>query len=144
MKKQPILISSDSSLEEALFAFRLKLSDILKQEAQTLHYSISQIDTLSYIAEKGNPSMNDIASHLKITPPSATAIIETMQKKKLITRVVNNKDRRTIRVMLTPNAWKLFKSFHQIKSGIFKKMLSKLQESERKQLIKILNILIKE
>jgi DNA-binding MarR family transcriptional regulator len=144
MKKQPISISSDSSLEEALFAFRLKLSDILKQEAQTLHYPISQIDTLSYIAEKGNPSMKDIANHLKITPPSATAIIETMQKKKLVTRVVNDKDRRTIRVTLTPNAWKLFKSFHQIKSGIFKKMLSKLQDNERKQLIKILNILIKE
>ncbi|KND48136.1 MAG: hypothetical protein AB201_00880 [Parcubacteria bacterium C7867-006] len=141
MKKQPKLKSSGLSLEEALFAFRLKLSDILRRESQDLKYPISQIDALSYIAENGNPSMKEIASYLKITPPSVTAIIETMQKKKLVTRVVNDKDRRTIRVALTPKAWK---SFRQIKLDIFTKMLSKLQNDERKQFVKILNTLINE
>lgn len=141
MKKQTI---STDSLEETLFTFRRKLSDILRQEAEDLHCPISQIDTLTYVALKGNPSMKEIASHLKITPPSATAIIETMQKKKLINRITNDKDRRTIRVTLTPKAWKFFKSFHERKFTIFTKMFSKLQETERKQLIKILNILIKE
>lgn len=141
MKKSSKSIKSELSLEEALFAFRLKLSESLKREAQNLKYPISQIDALSFIAERGNPSMKEIAGHLKITPPSATVIIETMQKKNLITRVVSDKDRRTIRVALTPKAWK---SFHQIKIDTFTKMLSKLRDTERKELAKILNILIKE
>ena len=134
----------ESCLEETLFAFRRKLSEIMRQEASDLKCPISQIDTLAFIAEKGNPSMKEIANHLKITPPSATAIIETLQKKKLITRFTNNKDRRTIKVELTSKAWTFFKSFHEHKMTIFKKMLSKLQNTEKKQLIKILNILIKE
>jgi DNA-binding MarR family transcriptional regulator len=144
MKKQPISIKNISLLEEKLFAFRRKLRDLLRKEAQDLRCPISQIDTLSYIVEKGNPSMKEIANYLNITPPSATAIIETMQKKKLVTRVVNDKDRRTIRIALTPKAWKFFKSFHERKFTIFTKMLSRLHENEQKQLIKILTKLIKE
>lgn len=144
MKKQPILIKKELSLEETLFAFRRKLGDILRQEAEDLKCPISQIDTLTYVAEKGTPSMKEIATHLKITPPSATAIIEIMQKKKLVTRVSNDKDRRTIRVTLTPKAWKFFKSLHERKFDIFNKMLSKLHNNERKQFIKILTILIKD
>lgn len=144
MRKKPTLKNKESSLEETLFAFRQKLSDILRQEAENFKCPISHIDALTYVAEKGNPSMKEIANHLKITPPSATAIIETMQKKKLITRVANNKDRRTIKIALTPKAWKFFKSFHEHRFTIFTKMLSKLRDTEQKQLIKILNILIKE
>ena len=144
MNKQAPLKKAELSLEEALFAFRRKLGDVLRQEAEDLQCPISQIDALSYIAEKGTPSMKEIASHLKITPPSATVIIETMQKKKLITRVSSDKDRRTIRVALTPKAWKFFKSLHERKFAIFAKMVSRLRETERKQFIKILAILIKE
>ena len=144
MEKQAKLAKNKLSLEEVLFAFRRKFLDVLRQEAESLKCPISQIDTLSYIAEKGTPSMKEIANHLKITPPSATSIVETMQKKNLITRVVNDKDRRTIRVALTSKAWKLFKSLHERKFTVFTKMFSKLRNNERQQFIKILNILIKE
>ncbi len=144
MKKQPTLRGDELSLEKTLFAFRRKFSDMLRKEAEDLKCPISHIDTLTYIAEKGEPSMKDIANHLKITPPSATAIVEIMQKKKLITRVSNDKDRRSIRVALTPTAWKFFKSIHEKKFTVFTKMLSKLNDAERKQFTKILNILIKD
>ena len=136
--------SIGTSLEETLSAFRRKLSEMFRQEAEDLKCPMSQIDTLVYIAKKGDPSMKEIANHLKITPPSATSIIETMQKKKLITRSTNSKDRRTIRVILTPKAWKMFKSFHDHKLTVITKMFSKLQDADQKQLIRILNILIKE
>ncbi|HUC89095.1 MAG TPA: MarR family transcriptional regulator [Candidatus Paceibacterota bacterium] len=144
IKKGPISKSIEPSLEETLFAFRHKLKSMLREEAYDFKCPISHIDTLSYIADSGTPSMKEIADHLKITPPSATAIVETMQKKNLITRVTNNKDRRTIRVSLTPKAWKFFKSLHSRKIIIINKMLSKLNDSDRKQFIRILNILIKD
>ena len=137
-------LTNESSMKETLFAFRRKLSDILRKEADDLKCPISQIDTLSFIADKGTPSIKEIAEHLKITPPSTTAIIEIMQKKKLITRVSNDKDRRTIRVALTPTAWKFFKSLHEKKLAIFSRMLSRLSNEEQKQFIKILTKLIKE
>jgi len=144
MNKQQKTTSNGPSLEETLSAFRRKLSDMFKKEAEDFKCPASQIDALVYIAKKGNPSMKEIANYLKITPPSATAIIETMQKKKLITRSTNIKDRRTIKIVLTPKAWKLFKSFHDHKITVIEKMFSSLQDSDQKQLIRILNILIKE
>ncbi len=132
------------SLEEVLFAFRRKFVEVMRQEAASLRCPLSQIDALSFIAEKGNPSMKDIALHLKITPPSVTVLIESMQKKKLITRTGNAADRRTIRVALTPIALKLLKSFHERKFALLTKMFSKLRATERKQLIKILTIVTKE
>ena len=144
MRKQLKSSGDMHSLEETLFTFRRKFSDVMRQEADDLHCPLSQIDALAFIAEKGNPSMKEIATHLKITPPSATAIVEAMQKKKLITRAGSTTDRRTIRVALTPTAWKLFRSFHERKFAILTKMLSKLRDTERKQLIKILMILIRE
>lgn len=144
MKKQTEGTNSNRSLEEALFIFRRKLLDAVKEEAASLNFPVSHIDVMSYVAEKGNPSMKEVANHLKIAPPSATVIIEAMQKKNLITRVVSDKDRRTIRIALTPKAWKFFRSFHKRKLDILTKMLSKLQDTEKKQFIKIINILIKE
>ena len=67
MKKQD---QKEQSLDEALFAFRRKLSDLMRREAEDLKCPISHIDTLVYIAEKGTPSMKEISDHLNITPPS--------------------------------------------------------------------------
>lgn len=144
MGKQKKVGQYETELENAFSNFRLKLFEIFKKEAEKLKCPISHIDALIYIAEKGNPSMKEIAERLKITPPSATTIVESMQKKKLIVRIPNNNDRRTIRVTLTSKAWNLFKTFREHKLNVFSKMLSKLQIEERKQLIKILNILTKE
>ena len=134
----------NTSLEDILLAFRRKLSDSLRKEAENMKCPISHIDTLVYIAEKGTPSMKDIATHLGITPPSTTAIIESMQNKKLVKRVLDEKDRRTIKIELTNKAWVFLKTLHQRKFEIFTKMLSKLSEKEQKEFIKILTILIKE
>ena len=144
MKKQVQQKSPELTLEEALFAFRRKLSDLIRKEGLSLECPISHIDTLTYIAEKGTPSMKEISTYLKITPPSTTAIIETLQKKNLIKRVTNDKDRRTIRVELAPKAWSFLKSLHERKFTIFTKMVSKLSDTEKKQFIKIITILIKE
>ena len=144
MKKQPVPTGREPSLEDTLLAFRRKLSDILRKEAEEMKCPLSQIDTLSYIAEKGSPSMKEIASHLKITPPSTTAIVETMIKKSLVTRVTNSTDRRTVRIALTPKAWKFFKELHERKFMVFTDMTAKLRDTEKKQLIKILTILIRE
>ncbi len=134
----------EPSLEEVLFAFRNKMKEVMRKESEGLKCPVAQLDTLTFIAESGTPSMKEIAQHLKITPPSATAIIETMQKNKLVTRVLNDKDRRTIRIALTAKAWKLFKNLHERKLSAFATMISKLGRDEQKQFIRLLAILIKD
>lgn len=136
--------SNEPPLEEILFAFRRKLAETLKKEALGINCPLSHIDTIIFVAEKNNPTMTDIAKHLKITPPSTTAIIETLQKKNIVKRVTNPNDRRTIRVELTSKALILLKKLHEKKFEIFKKMLSKLSAEDQKEFIRIMGILIKD
>ena len=136
--------SDKTSIDNILSAFRRKLADSLRKETENLKCPLTHIDTLMFIAEKGTPSMKEISSHLNITPPSTTVIIEAMQKKKLVKRVSNEKDRRTIRVELTSSAWGFLKDLHDRKMQIFSRMLSNLSESDKKEFIRILSILIKE
>ena len=144
MKKQLRPAKGQLALEQTLFTFRRKLLDTMRQEVANLHCPMSQIDAISYIAEQGNPSMREIADYLKITPPSATSMVSTMQKNGLITRVANSKDRRTVRITLTLKAWKLFKSFHKIKFDIIKKMFSRLEKDEQEKFILTIHKLVKE
>ena len=128
--------STKASVDDILSAFRRKLADAMRKETENLKCPLTQIDTLMFIADKGTPSMKEIAHHLKITPPSTTVIIEAMQKKKLVKRVANEKDRRTIRIELTSNAWGFLKDLHERKMQI--------SEGDKKEFIRILSILIKE
>jgi DNA-binding MarR family transcriptional regulator len=134
----------EPALEKALFDFRIKLGDLLRREATEMKCPLSQIEALSFIAEKGKPTMKEIASHLRITPPSTTSLVEILIEKKLVTRISSENDRRTIRVSPTPNAWSFFKKLHDRKFTVFTKLLSKLSTEEKKQFVKILTILTKE
>jgi DNA-binding MarR family transcriptional regulator len=85
--------------------------------------------------------MKDLSSYLRIAPPSATSVIEAMLAKDLVKRETSSKDRRTIRVVLTPKAWKFFHSLQETKHKIFHNMTKQLSTSEKQQFINILTIL---
>jgi DNA-binding MarR family transcriptional regulator len=131
-------------LEETLLRFRRKLSDTLRERSRRLQCPLSQMDAISFIAERNRTTMKEIAEYLKIAPPSATAMIETMRKHGLVTRAADKRDRRTIRVELTGKAERLFRKFHRIKLDIFARMLGKLSDAEQKRFIRMMQILIQD
>ena len=132
-------IKTNQSLDDVLMAFRQKMTTSLLEEAKETGFSLSHFEVLGYIAEKGNVTMKEIALWLHITPPSASALIEVLVEKKLVSRVQSDKDRRTIHITLEEKAHKLFHKIYSKKMSIFKKMLSKLNGSDKENLIRILN-----
>lgn len=134
-------LSDDVVLERAVQDFHELMISLLTKEAEKLSYSISQLELMRFIAERGRPTMKEIAMHLKVRPPSVTALIENLLKKKLVRRAFDPADRRAVRVILTPKALKLFSSFKAIKLKLFKRLLRSLKAEEKKQLIMILSTL---
>lgn len=132
-------IKTNQSLDDVLMAFRQKMTTSLLEEAKETGFSLSHFEVLGYIAEKGNVTMKEIALWLHITPPSASTLIEVLVEKKLVSRVQSDKDRRTIHITLEEKAHKLFHKIYSKKMSIFKKMLSKLNGSDKENLIRILN-----
>lgn len=126
------------NLDDALLAFRRVMTEALRVEAARVGQSLSHLEALRCIAEKGSPSLKDVAIQLRISPPSASVLVEALVKKKLVTRTVLPSDRRATRLALTPQAHKLFAALHRRKISIFRKMLSRLSGADQKKLAEIL------
>jgi DNA-binding MarR family transcriptional regulator len=136
--------NSESRLEDLLFAFRRKMVDMLKQEGVKYELTFSQVEIMRFIAEHHAVTMRMIADHLKITPPSATALVDELEKKDLVKRDGKTGDRRVVSVEFTGKAKKLFDKLSKRKHTILHSMLAKLTLAERNALERIINILISE
>lgn len=139
-KQQPFDITE---LQDLLGVFKRTMGELYKKETRALQCSLSHLEVMHYIAEKGSPSMKDIAAYLQITPPSVTSIIETMVEHGLVKRDTGSGDRRTIRVMLTPKAIKLTVTLQKKKKNMLTVLLKKLSTEQKQQLSDIIKTLVK-
>lgn len=131
-----------TNLDDVLMAFHHKMTNELRAEAVRLKFTTSGLEVLRYVAESGNPTMKDIARKLSITPPSATTIVETLIGRQLLKRELDVTDRRIVRIVLAPKAWKFFTQMKDKKLTIMKNLFAKLNEQDTKELMRILQLLI--
>jgi len=133
-----------SSLGDLFLIFRRTLMEGMKKEGLTDDLTFPQIEVLRFIGPRGVRTMKGISLHLKIAPPSATALIAELEKKGLVRHIQRTGDRRVVAVAFTGKAKKLFASLSRRKEVVFKKMFSKLSAEDRKNLERIIRILIAE
>ena len=134
--------NKNSSLGELLLIFRRNLLESIKKDGLRDDLTMSQIEVLYFIGPTGKATMKNIADYLKITPPSATEIISDMEKKGLVKRHSSPSDRRVVYIGLSKTAKKFYSIISKRKEFIFKKMINKLNEADRKSLERIIRILI--
>ena len=97
--------------------------------------TFTQVETLQFIMEQKEPKMKDIADSLNITPPSATSIINNLARAKMIERKTSDKDRRTVRLVITDKGKKyVTKCFKELAKEMEKNLIE-LNPTEQKQLL---------
>ncbi len=134
----------ESSLGDLLLACRRTLMEEMKKEGLTDDLTFSQMEALRFVGTSGTKTMKSIAEYLKITPPSATVLVAELEKKGLIQRLEDKDDRRVVSIAFTEKMQKLFTAISRRKESIFKKMFSKLTPKDRKELERIIKIVIKQ
>jgi DNA-binding MarR family transcriptional regulator len=127
------------TLEDAFMALHQKLAAALRREARNLEYTLPQLEVLNFIVERENPTMKNIAAHMRVTAPSATTLIEYLHTQKLVTRKPDPRDRRGVRIYATAKTVSLFSKFKKVKTAAFKEMLRPLSANDRNQLTTIFN-----
>lgn len=130
------------NLGDLLLIFRRNILESIRKEGFKHDLTFSQVEVLRFIGPSGKETMRNIADYLKITPPSATEIITEMEKRGLIGRKSDKNDRRVVFIVLTSVSKKLFVSLSKRKDVLLKKMISKLNIKDRKNLERIIRILI--
>lgn len=105
--------------------------------------SLLGFETLRYVKDNHHAYMKDVAKNFHVTPPAATLLIDNLVKGKLLVRMVDPKDRRSVRIGLTKKGKDLFEKAMAQKAGQFKKIFGPLSPAERTQFAAILKKIIK-
>jgi DNA-binding MarR family transcriptional regulator len=78
---------------------RIIRADIRAQRAEL---SVPQFRSLLYLARHPGASLREVASHLGLTPPSASRLMDLLERRTLVRRRPAPGDRRRITLVLTP------------------------------------------
>lgn len=85
-----------------------------------------------------SPTMKELAERLAIRPPSATTLVKSMEASGLLKRIRDRKDRRSVRLQLTPKGKKaLEKQLRELERHLAE-MLERLTDREQDDFIRIL------
>jgi DNA-binding MarR family transcriptional regulator len=124
-----------------LIALIIKSKSLIQERVRSIEkagsFSLSQIEILRYVAENKQPLMKDVADFLNITPPSATALIDSLVSQKYLKRIPDKNDRRIIRLAETLKGEKTLKQGMAIMKKGMKEIFSKLSKNEINNLIAI-------
>ena len=131
------------NLGDLLLLFRRNIIKSIKKKTIIKDdLTFSQIEILHFIGIHGEKTMKSIAEYLRITPPSVTELIKEMERKNLIQRTSDKKDKRIVSIKLTKTAQKNYISVSKRKEFIFEQMVSKLSKKDKEDLERIIRIII--
>lgn len=130
-----------SAIFPVMFEFGRLVRCRAKQEKKH-QLTLPQLEALWFISQSGEPLMRDVASYLKVKAPSATALIEELAKSGQLVRAANPKDRREVRVRLTPKGGKTLDALIARKSRAIEDILSVISKRERDEFIKLLRLIV--
>lgn len=125
-----------------MLAFRRKITECSKKGSLERELTISQIETLMLIGPDGSRTMESIAAHFGVTPPSATSLVAKLERKGLVVRRKDKKDRRVICIELSASAKKTIVNMWKKKEEALERITSKLSKKDKSEFIRILQVLV--
>lgn len=97
----------------------------------------SQYVILEYLWKNNGISLTDLGKALHFDGPTITGIINRMARSKLIRRTRDRKDRRVIKVYITPKAKELQDVLPKLAEEVNKNAVLSFTGEEKKQIIKL-------
>ena len=135
-----------ASMEELIshmFIMGRLMRDKMHKNIGSGQCTMLEFETLKYIKEAGQPHMRDVAKNFHVTPPAATLLVDTLVKARLLARVLDPGDRRSVRVALTAKGKQFLERGIEKKVSELKRTFGPLTPAERTQFIAILKKIIK-
>ena len=126
-----------------MFILGRRMREEMKQSEQDGGCSWIHFEALRYIKENGKPTMRDMAKYFSITPPAATLLVDGLVTNKMLKRIVDPKDRRAVRIGLTPKGKRAMEQGIRERMQKIKELFSVLDAKEHEMLVKILEKITK-
>jgi DNA-binding MarR family transcriptional regulator len=111
------------------------LSQRLIAELTDAKVSLPQIQALRYIWLHQNVLIGDLAEGLDISYPSATNMVNRLERQALVERVVNPADRREVQVQLTQRGTELTEQMETERINRLREVMEEMSPEERRSLL---------
>lgn len=102
----------------------------------------AHLETVKFVQTEGNPSMRDVAKYLRITAPSATQIVEDLVSRGLLKRTPDPKDRRMVRLSLSPKGKTVIAKNVRLKMNVLRGLAESLNAEEEREFARLLSKLV--
>jgi DNA-binding MarR family transcriptional regulator len=137
MKNTKNNIDSTTLVLTFIDVIRKDVQDKLPESCSFMH-----VKALDFIGKAIEPSMRDVASHLNITSPGATMIIDKLVELGEIDRHDDKDDRRVVRLKITSKGINTLESGLKVIKEKIRNRMKVLTIAENKSLGNILNKII--
>jgi len=126
-----------------MFIMGRLMRDRMHKNLDSGQCTLLEFETLKYIKDTDQPHMRDVAKNFHVTPPAATLLIDSLVKAKLLARVTDPKDRRSVRVAMTAKGRQLLERGITKKVNEMRKIFGILTPAERTHFVTALKKIIK-
>jgi DNA-binding MarR family transcriptional regulator len=136
---------SSSALSETfnlIYKINKKVRDLHRELVREYKVTIPQYCVLRHLGNSGGLQLKELASGCHISPPTMTGVVDTLEEKKLVMRVKNEDDRRSLLVVLTKAGKQLYDSL-PMQQNMFKNCCAALSSNEILTMNKLLKKLEK-
>jgi DNA-binding MarR family transcriptional regulator len=106
---------------------------------KTLPFTPAQGQVLFIIKHKGEMSLKDLADHLGVTSSAATQLVDSLVANELVTREVNQTDRRTVTIGLSEKSKSQFSAFKKEGMAQITNLFDVLSDTELSELNRLVN-----
>ena len=95
--------------------------------------TIPQLGALEYLSTRRESPMNELARHLGVTRPAATGLVDRLIIQGLVHRQGDPRDRRVVRVGLTPKGRRVLDNIWSQKQRMIQQVFGRISPASRAQ-----------
>ena len=96
------------------------------QRKPAVELSLPQKNLMFTVRRLGKVSMSDLAGQLGVSPPSASAMVDRLVEKKILTREHSTEDRRKVVVRISDDAMSMMDGIEKNMLGMFIDLVEKI------------------
>jgi DNA-binding MarR family transcriptional regulator len=98
----------------------------------------TQLRVLTIIARNGHTNMSRLAEALDVVPSSASRLCDRLEATGLLRRVPDPRDRREVRLLLTPAALRLLEDLRERRRAALAEVMERMTPAGRQDLVRAL------
>jgi len=129
-------------VEELMHVIPVFVRKIHAGSLQHMSLSPAQLFVLMLINETGSSRVGVISRELSITAPTATGIVDRLERDGFVSRVHDKRDRRAVNIVLTKKGRSFLDNMRAGKYERVKQVFKILSPEDREHYLRILKILV--